>query len=67
MNSSLYQIDKLGEDNYDTWCVQMQCILRHSELWLISSGKILKPVDAADATKWELLNEKALTTIFALC
>ncbi len=61
--SSLYQIEKLDDTNYDTWCIHMQCVLVHADIWAVVSGDLAKPEDALLLAKWKVENEKALATI----
>ncbi|XP_075157807.1 uncharacterized protein LOC142231072 [Haematobia irritans] len=63
--SSLYQIDKLDGDNYDTWVIQMRSVLIHNGQWKIVSGAV-KEGDAADKPAFLTEDEKALATI-CLC
>ncbi|KAI8124587.1 Retrovirus-related Pol polyprotein from transposon TNT 1-94 [Lucilia cuprina] len=63
MSSSTFQIDKLDNSNYDTWCVQMKCILVQSDLWSIANGTVVKPADKVQSELWQQKNEKALATI----
>lgn len=64
MSSGLYQIEKLDDENYDGWAVQMRSVLVHCELWQYVSGAIVKPTGNADATAaWSAKDEKALATI----
>ena len=66
--SSLYQIDKLDNDNYDSWCVQMRSVLVYSGYWQIVNGsqkrELLTDTKAKDA--WDEMDEKALASI-TLC
>ena len=39
---SLYQIDKLDEENYDAWCVLMKSVLIHSGLWSVVNESEVK-------------------------
>lgn len=66
--SSLFQIDKLDENNYPTWSIQMKSILVHSELWSVTCGREVKPEDPASpaSVAYEMKNEKALASIL-LC
>lgn len=66
MDSSLYQIDKLDSENYNTWYLQMRSILVQTELWSIANGKRKRPTNATEAAKWDRLNEKALALIILL-
>jgi hypothetical protein len=60
--SSLYQIEKLEENNYDSWCVQMKCVLVHAELWNVASGD-LQQSSAGEGIDWVSLDRKALAMI----
>ena len=35
----MYQIEKLDEDNYDTWSIQMRSVLVHAEAWKVLRGQ----------------------------
>lgn len=65
MASSLYQIERLDEKNYDSWKLQIKSVLIHSELWSYVSGAEVKP-DNGSAATWSNKDEKALATIL-LC
>lgn len=45
----MFQIYKLDARKYDTWCVQMKCILVHSDLLTITNGTYVKPVATNEA------------------
>ncbi|CAD7001063.1 unnamed protein product [Ceratitis capitata] len=36
--SSIYQIKKLDDANYDTWCMQMACVLVHAQIWSVDEA-----------------------------
>ena len=61
MASGLYAIEKLDEQNYASWCVQMRSVLIHTDLWKVVSGKLERTT--ANATEWESIDEKALATM----
>lgn len=65
MSSGLYQIEKLDENNYDAWKVQMRSVLVHCELWQYASNTAPRPAATeADAlATWITKDEKALATI----
>ena len=66
--ASLYQIEKLDDTNYDSWCVQMCSVLIQNGLWKVVNGTVKKE-DAADdraRESWEANDEKVLATI-VLC
>ncbi|KAH8395739.1 hypothetical protein KR215_005816, partial [Drosophila sulfurigaster] len=60
--NSLYQIEKLEEKNYDSWCIHMRCVLVHAELWQLASGA-LKLEDASEGFDWHGKDSKALAMI----
>jgi len=62
---SAYQIEKLSDQNYDVWSVQMRSVLVHQELWSIVSGKLrlTKESTSEEAVKWNLMDQKALACI----
>lgn len=63
MSSSLYAIEKLDENNYDEWRIQMQSVVVHCDLWPYVSGGKEKPTEAARLTEWVAKDQKALATI----
>lgn len=63
MSSGLYNIEKLDDDNFDGWSVQMKSVLVHSELWPYVSGATPKPSAANELAEWVKKDEKALATI----
>lgn len=65
MGSSLYQIEKLDDDNFDGWKVQMKSVLIHSELWSYVNETVIKPEEtkAVELASYNAKNEKALATI----
>ena len=62
----MYNIEKLGESNFDSWSVQMKSVLVHLELWDVACGKLAKPEDPSEAATWVAKDEKALASIL-LC
>lgn len=58
-----FQIDKLGESNYDVWSMTMQSVLVTSDLWDIVSGDSVKPEAALDSMRWEKTDKKARACI----
>jgi len=56
--NQLYQIEKLGENNYDVWCVQMKSVLILEGLWSVVTSEAKTEDD-----NWMELNDKALATI----
>lgn len=66
MTSSLFNIDKLNESNFDSWSVQLQSVLIHQELWSVVSGELVHPpsgADQKDVLLWKAKDEKAKATI----
>ncbi|UYV62601.1 hypothetical protein LAZ67_2001282 [Cordylochernes scorpioides] len=61
--SSLYQIEKLISENYETWKMQMKMILIHSELWDYANSIRIKPETEVESAEWEKKDQKALATI----
>ncbi|KAH8283741.1 hypothetical protein KR018_000390, partial [Drosophila ironensis] len=57
------QIEKLGEDNYEVWCLSMKSVLVTADLWLVTCGKTIKPESNESAEKWDILDQKALACI----
>lgn len=60
------RIDALNKDNYDTWCIQIEALLRKNDNWKYVTAKIPRPnitagdqasIDAADA--WDEADQKA--------
>lgn len=66
--SSLYSIEKLDENNYSSWAIQMKSILVHLELWSIVSGKLVLSNTATpeQSAAFDAKDEKALASIM-LC
>lgn len=62
---NLMQIDKLDDNNYVTWCIQMKSVLVHSDLWGVTCRREVKPEGAGEAA-FETKNEKALASVL-LC
>lgn len=56
--SSLYAIDKLDDNNYGSWKIQMKNVLIHCDLWSYVTGTNVK-LDA----EWISKDSKALATI----
>lgn len=59
--SSLANIEKLTETNYELWKVQMKSVLVFNDLWKYAEGTEIKP--AADAQEWIRKDSKALALI----
>ncbi|KAI8130254.1 Retrovirus-related Pol polyprotein from transposon TNT 1-94 [Lucilia cuprina] len=62
---SLYEIEKLGERNYDSWCIQMRNVLIHNGWWKLANGTAqLEDAETEQARAlWEADDENALATI----
>jgi len=60
--SGLYQIDKLEDNSYDSWSIQMRSVLVHSGLWSLTSGE-LTATNAPEGVDWSARDQKALATI----
>lgn len=65
MSSGLYQIEKLDDNNYDGWKVQMRSVLVHSELWKYVLKETQRPAatQAEELETWNTKDAKALATI----
>lgn len=65
MSSSLYQIEKLDDKNFETWSVHMRSVLIHCGYWKYVNGAENKdPTWEADKKlEWDNIDEKALATI----
>lgn len=61
MSSSMYNIEKLDDTNYDSWSFTMKAVLVHQECWNIVSGATPKP--ELNTHAWESKDEKAMATI----
>ncbi|UYV83109.1 hypothetical protein LAZ67_22002237 [Cordylochernes scorpioides] len=61
--SSLYRIEKLNSENYETWNMQMKMILIHSDLWEYANSIRIKPETEVESNDWEKNDQKALATI----
>lgn len=64
MSAPVVQIEKLDENNYDSWSIQMRSVLIHSGFWKIVNGQTPKAEEAVAKAKWESDDEKALASIF---
>lgn len=64
MSAPVLQIDKLDENNYDLWSIQMRSVLIHAGFWKIVNGTIKKEGNEAATAKWDADDEKALASIF---
>lgn len=63
-STSSYHIDPLrGEDNYNTWRVQLTDLLNELEIWGHVSGDEPKPTETALLPKWTKKDAKALRAI----
>ncbi|UYV63271.1 hypothetical protein LAZ67_2003604 [Cordylochernes scorpioides] len=61
---NLYQIEKLNKQNFETWRLQMQMILVHSDLWIYVNEANIKPEPGnQEFTNWQNKDQKALATI----
>lgn len=63
--SSLYQIEKLDERNFETWSVQVKSVLIHCSYWKYVNGeeKKIATWDADKKFEWDTNDGKALATI----
>lgn len=64
--SSMYNIEKLDDSNYDSWCVLARSVLVHQNLWGIVSNELVKPEDeySEEFKTWKRENEKAMAVLF---
>lgn len=46
MSAPVVQIEKLDENNYDSWSIQMRSVLIHSSFWKIVNGQTPKAEEA---------------------
>ncbi|BES98060.1 Hydra magnipapillata [Nesidiocoris tenuis] len=60
MSSTNFRIEPLSKDNFDTWQIQVEALLRKSRMWDFVNGKNQKPVidptkpeTGGAAEKWE--------------
>lgn len=56
-------IEKLYDNNYEVWRIQMKSVLVYNDLWGYVTGTIVKPEVAAEAAAWTTRDEKALALI----
>lgn len=65
MASSIYQIEKLDGNNFDSWSIQMRSVLVHSGYWKLVSGELKEENGRNEAEKEQIKSddEKALATI----
>lgn len=61
MSSSMYNIDKFNETNYDSLCLQIKAVFIHQDLW--STVCEAKPEAGAEIAIWTKKDEKAISTI----
>jgi len=61
--ASTQHIEKLCDNNYEVWRMQMKSVLVYNDLWGYVSGTIVKPEDADAAAAWMIKDEKALALI----
>lgn len=59
-----YKIAQLNSENYETWKIQMECLLIKVDNWKYVSGKCTRPTsDAEEQTNWDYADEKARADI----
>lgn len=63
MNSSIQHIEKLVDENYEAWKMQMRSVLIYNDLWGYTSGEIVQSTTEAGASNWTNKDEKALALI----
>ena len=66
MSSSLFNIEKVDESNYDSWNIQVKSVLVHQELWSLVSDGVKPEENAANMVAhaaWKAKDEKAMATI----
>lgn len=59
--NTINNLEKLTEDNFDSWKLQMKSVLIYSELWGYVSGANVKRDD--NDVEWLTKNDKALALI----
>lgn len=57
--SSMFSIEKLAEDNYESWRMQIKAVLIHQDLWELVSDKD----NAERSAEWKRRDEKAMATV----
>lgn len=67
MSSSMYNIEKLKETNYDSWRLQMRSVLVHQDLWEVVSGDEVQPQEGNEGAqlevfRWLRKDERAMAT-----
>lgn len=66
MAEAKFQIECLGKDNYDTWCLHARALLIKTDGWQYASGATAKPDDdstAAAIRAWNTGDQKALADL----
>jgi len=58
-----HNIDKLCDNNYEVWRMQMKSVLVYNDLWGYVAGTIVKPENAEVVVTWTTKDEKALALI----
>ncbi len=68
MNSGMFAIEKLDDDNYSAWAIQMKSVLIHTELWPVVCGHLTKSENGSEEqnAQFDAKEEKALASIM-LC
>lgn len=64
MSAPVIHIEKLDENNYDSWSIQMKSVLIHGGHWKIVSGQLKSNSEGVNKDQWEAEDEKALASIF---
>src|SRR5271170_5263006 len=63
MSSTLYNIDKLGDDNYYAWKFRSKMVLEDRDLWDVVSGDELCPEKLEAGKQWIKKDRKAMSQI----
>lgn len=63
--TSMYNIEKLDDTNYDSWCMLARSVLVHQNLWNVVTTELIKPEDETSEAfqVWKRQDEKAMAVL----
>ena len=63
--SSSSSIEKLNNNNYDTWSIRIQYYLLEQDLWSVVGGaETTPPTDEEEKKRWKIRAGKAMYVLF---